>query len=80
MITSALDYLVNGIALFLTIFGLALFLTTPIAIMFGAAHLADNVNAEFGNIAAGLSFILLSSAGLFLTLSLGFSIQEALET
>ena len=75
-----IDHIINGVGLFIFVFGLALFLTTPIAIIFGAAHLADNVNAEFGNIAAGLSFILLSSAGLFLTLSLGFSIQEALET
>ena len=80
MIAKVANHLTMGLGLFVCLFGLALFLTLPIIIMFGAAHLADSINHEFGNITAGLSFILLSSAGLFLTVNLGFFIQETIET
>jgi hypothetical protein len=79
MVSDALEHLKMGLGLFLMVAGLALFLTTPVAIMFMAAHLADSMTPEFGNIAAGVSFILLSSVGLFLTVILASFVQEALE-
>ena len=79
MIIDLLEHLKMGLGLFICLFALALFLTMPIIIMFGAASIADDMTAQFGQVISMGSFLLLSLLGLVLTLMIGTAIQEALE-
>lgn len=79
MIAKAVNHLTMGFGLFICLFGLALLLTLPIMIMFGAAHLADGMTEQFGQVLSMGSFLLLSLLGLVLTLLIASFVQEALE-
>ena len=79
MITKAVSHLTMGFGLFICLFGLALFLTLPIIIMFGAAHLADGMVDQFGQVISTFTFLILSLLGLIAVLLLGTYVQETLE-
>ena len=79
MLLEALEHLKMGLGLFICVAGLALFLTTPVAIMFMAAHFAQNAADQYGQIAGVVGFSLLSLFGVLLTLLVASFVQEALE-
>lgn len=79
MLSDALEHLKMGLGLFICVAGLALFLTTPVAIMFMAAHLAEGAASQYGQVAGVMSFSVLSLFGVLLTLLVASFVQEALE-
>ena len=79
MMSEMIEHLLNGFGLFICLFSLALFLTMPIIIMFGAASIADGMTDQFGQVISMVTFFILSLLGLVIVLLLGTYVQEALE-